>query len=333
MTGLPDPAPFFSVIIPAGRGVDASETIRAVLAMPGASREVIVAGSDDPAIDAVRFLEIDDANPARRRNEAAREARGVVLAFIDDDAVPREDWLTRAAELFARTDLVAAGGVDPGAPDAPLGERISDTLLAAPLIGSGVAAHERRRRPFPVRRAHDVALVNLFVRRSDFWSVGGLDESIGYIGEDSALVERLIARGPVRFDPALVVHHRRRRFPVPFLRQRFRYRRKLGMMLASGSRRLSPAILALLAAPLILAAAFVLSPTAGNILLTLYALLTIAAGGVVSALPFPIWPLFPLLFLAHHAIYWLGLVVGIIERLVLRRPVPGSPAASGENGP
>ena len=46
-----------------------------------------------------------------------------------------------------------------------LAELISDTLLATPLIGSGVAAHENRRGMFDVAHASDVALVNLFVRR------------------------------------------------------------------------------------------------------------------------------------------------------------------------
>lgn len=330
MTAVTDPAPYFSVIVPAGRGSDAAATVRAVLALPGGSREVLVVGAEDPQVDGAHFIAISDPNPAVRRNEAARLARGSVLAFIDDDAVPGADWLERAAALFASADLLAVGGADPGPPDAPLSQRISDMLLAAPLIGSGVAAHERRERGFAVRRPHHIALVNLFVRRQAFENVGGLDTAIGYIGEDSALVERLIRRGRVLFDPRLVVYHRRRSFPAPFLSQRFRYRRKLGRMLAAGSRPWTPSIVALLIAPVLLGAAFVASPVAGSILLAIYALLTLAAGGLVATLPFPMWPLFPFFFLVHHATYWSGVVSGLVQGLASRRQPAAVP--NRENG-
>ena len=69
---------------------------------------------------------------------------------------------------------------------------ISDTLLATRWIGSGVIAHESRAGVFAIEHPSDIALVNLFVRRDAF---DGFDEVIGYIGEDTALVERVMTRG------------------------------------------------------------------------------------------------------------------------------------------
>lgn len=315
MSGLDNEIPRFSVIVPAGRGAEAVATIGAVAALPGPSREIIVVGAEPPPAGDAVFVAATDLNPARRRNAAVAVARGEILAFIDDDAIPNSEWLVRADRLFDDIDVSAVGGVDPGPPDAPLMEKVSDTLLAAPVIGSGVAAHERRSRRFRVRRPHDVALVNLFVRASAYRQLGGLNEAIGYIGEDSDLVARLISSGQVWFDPELIVHHRRRRFPGAYLRQRFMYRRKMGQMLARGQRRPTPAIVALLLAPLLLVAGFAISPALGFSLLSTYAIVTVALGGLVTDLPLPAWPLLPVAFALHHLTYLAGLVVGLAEGL------------------
>src|SRR5262249_61539197 len=55
-----------------------------------------------------RWIEMADSNPARRRNVAAREARGAVLAFLDDDAEAEPEWLAPRAPAPVTTG--AAGG-------------------------------------------------------------------------------------------------------------------------------------------------------------------------------------------------------------------------------
>ena len=96
-------------------------------------------------------------------------ASGEVLAFIDDDAVADRHWLANAVTyLDAHPEVLVLGGPDPAPDDSSIAELISDTLLATPWIGSGVAAHENRRGTFAVRHPSDIALVNLFVRREAF---------------------------------------------------------------------------------------------------------------------------------------------------------------------
>ena len=82
----------------------------------------------------------------------------------------------------------------------------------------------------PSTNASDVALVNLFVRKSAF---RGFDEEIGYIGEDTSLIASLLPH--VIYHSGVRVFHRRRAFPGPYLRQRWRYRVKTGEMLARGA--------------------------------------------------------------------------------------------------
>src|SRR5688572_13432496 len=262
-----------------------------------------------PAETRVRNVLEPDRNPATRRNRAVSETSAEILAFIDDDAIADSQWLANAVRfLDEHPDVLAVGGPDPAPPGSPVAELISDTLLATRWIGSGVAAHEDRRGIFDVTRASDVALVNLFVRRSAFT---GFDESIGYIGEDTALIEELMKRGRVVYHDGVRVFHRRRAFPGPYLRQRWRYRVKTGQMLAKGERAHDPRIDAFLWAGFlaIILAPFVVIP---------YAIVTFILGAMATRLPFYWWPVIPVAFAMHHLTYWLGLVTGIA--IATRRP-------------
>ena len=251
-----------------------------------------------------------DRNPATRRNRAVSASAGEILAFIDDDARAARDWLaTAAAYLDGHPDVLALGGPDPAPDDSTIAELLSDTLLATPLIGSGVAAHENRRGVFDIKAPSDIALVNLFVRRSAFT---GFDESIGYIGEDTRLLEELLARGRVLYHDGVRVVHRRRAFPGPYLRQRWRYRVKTGELLVHGSRaHRSKKVQAFLVAGFvgIVLAPFVAIP---------YAVATLILGARVTRLPVRMWPMIPIAFAAHHLTYWVGIVWGAMRALVRR---------------
>ena len=288
-------------------GGDAERAIASVLAQETPFPfEVIVVSAEPlswPSETRVRNVVEPNRNPATRRNRAVSAATGEILAFIDDDARADRDWLSTAvAYLDAHPDVLALGGPDPAPDDSTPAELLSDTLLATPLIGSGIAAHENRRGIFDIRSASDVALVNLFVRRSAFT---GFDEAIGYIAEDTRLLEELMARGRVVYHDGVRVVHRRRAFPGPYLWQRWRYRVKTGALLVRGSKahRGNPKIWAFLVAGAI---AIPLAPLA----IIPYALATFVLGASVTRLPMRMWPMIPVAFAAHHATYWLGIVWG-----------------------
>lgn len=295
------------MIVPVERlGGDAERAISSVLAQEAAfAFELIVVSAHPlgmPAETPVRNVVEPNRNPATRRNRAVSVAEGELLAFLDDDAIADPHWLaTAAAWLDAHPDVLAVGGPDPAPPDSPIAELISDTLLATRWIGSGVAAHENRRGVFDVTRASDVALVNLIVRRSAFT---GFDEAIGYIGEDTALLAGLLARGRVTYHEGVRVFHRRRAFPGPYLRQRWRYRVKTGRMYARGARR-DPRVSAFLVAGFV---GLLLAP----IVAVPYALVTLVLGVRATRLPVRWWPVIPFAFAAHHLTYWLGLVTGLL---------------------
>jgi glycosyltransferase involved in cell wall biosynthesis len=288
-------------------GGDAERAIASVLSQEAPFPFELIVVSAEPLRSGqagVTNVTEPNRNPATRRNRAASVATGEVLAFIDDDAIADPKWLaTACAYLDAHPDVLAIGGPDPAPPDSSTAELISDTLLATPWIGSGVACHENRRGVFDLKHASDIALVNLFVRRSAFT---GFDESIGYIGEDTGLIEELLQRGRVVYHDGVRVFHRRRAFPGPYLRQRWRYRVKTGELLVRGSRahRRNPKIRAFLVAG---AVGLVFAP----LLAIPYALVTFILGARATRLPMRWWPVIPFAFATHHLTYWIGIVSGM----------------------
>jgi len=285
-------------------GGDAERAIASVLRQDAPFLFELIVVSAAPLPEAaragVRNVVEPNRNPATRRNRAVSESSGEILAFIDDDAIALPGWLANAARfLDAHPDVLALGGPDPAPDDSSTAELISDTLLATPWIGSGVAAHENRRGTFAIKHASDIALVNLFVRRSAF---NGFDESIGYIGEDTALIEGLLPH--VVYTDAVRVFHRRRAFPRAYLAQRWRYRVKTGQMMRRGAR--PPKIKAFLIAGVI---GLITLP----ISLPLYFFVSLSLSLPITRVPKTHWPLIPFFFMAHHATYFAGICRGLLS--------------------
>ncbi len=51
----------------------------------------------------VRLISQANAGPASARNRGAREARGRILLFTDDDCVPMPNWLDAMLACFKRS--------------------------------------------------------------------------------------------------------------------------------------------------------------------------------------------------------------------------------------
>jgi GT2 family glycosyltransferase len=286
------------------------------------SFEVVVASSASPRIDGgfsfpCEWVRVESRNPATRRNLAAARARGSVLAFLDDDAEAEPRWMEAGARALETADFV--GGPDLAPIEAPYLERVSDLLLATRGIGSGIPAHERAAPGGPVRSPHDIALCNLFARRDAFHAVGGLDESLGYVGEDTDLVHRALALGlRVRLDPAVRVRHRRRAFPAGYLAQRWRYRVKTGRLFVERPGLYSRGRIAAF-----LSAGFLATAGTASFGLPFLAPAALLYALATWTLSFPIWrhdpalfPAVPFAFALHHLTYFAGLLAGIARGLL-----------------
>jgi len=168
-----------------------------------------------------RLIASGKVGPGKKRNIGASYATGDVLAFLDDDAYPSEDWLDIGAEIFADESVYALGAPAITPTDAKFKEKCSGRILQSALTGGGTTY-----RHTPMRKAlvEDYPSVNLFVRKSVFLSIGGYPAEF-WPGEDTKMCLDLVKKyaRPFLYDPRPIVYHHRRDIFVPHLKQVSRY--------------------------------------------------------------------------------------------------------------
>jgi GT2 family glycosyltransferase len=231
------------VVIPAyGRPASLSAALEALSAqtLPRSEFEVIVSddGSTEPlAPTAERFTERVDvrvvrgpnAGPAAARNRGARHARAAIIAFIDDDCIPAEDWLQRIVARFKEFPGHMVGGA------------MANTLAhdryarATQLVMSGVYDYYTR---FQTGQRF-FSTPNLSVPADRFWVIGGFAEEFGHVaGEDYDFCSRWQLAGfPSVYAPEATVGHAHGHTLGSFWRQHFGYGRGLLRVRQLAARR------------------------------------------------------------------------------------------------
>ncbi|MFM8635994.1 MAG: glycosyltransferase family 2 protein [Planctomycetia bacterium] len=160
---------------------------------------------DDPRVSLVPTGQV---SPAIKRDIGAEKARYDHLAFLDDDAYPRADWLRMAEQAFRETGGSAIGGPGITPPAAPLFEQASGLFFETTIGGGGLDYRYRPgRKSFPV---DDYPTVNLLIEKKAFLAVGGFDNAF-WPGEDTKLCLDLVKAGyTIWYCPNVVVFHHRR---------------------------------------------------------------------------------------------------------------------------
>ena len=169
----------------------------------------------------IRFIATGKVRPAEKRNIGIREAKGEIVAFIDDDAYPDAHWLEYAVKYFGEPDIGAVGGPGVTPPGdaflARIGGRVYDNLLVS-------GNYRYRYRAGGVRRdVEDYPSCNLFVRKDLLDRIGGYRTDF-WPGEDTLLCKDIVDSWKrIVYDPWVVVYHHRRPLFLPHLRQLGRY--------------------------------------------------------------------------------------------------------------
>jgi len=146
-------------------------------------------------------------DPARQRNQGAREVEAEVLWFVDDDTEFGPETLRSGLEWFRDPEVVALGGPCPPRPDRALqGEQAA--VYAA--MSSWTAYGPSRARYIGVGRPRsgDESLLigsNLMVRAAAFRAVGGFPEGL-FPNEENLLLDRLGRTGKLIYDPRFVAY-------------------------------------------------------------------------------------------------------------------------------
>lgn len=163
-------------------------------------------------------------NVSQQRNQAARQACGELLYFLDDDSGLSATSLKLAlTAMDQQPGWAAVGGPSVTRPGATGWERVFGAVLCS--RAATLTTRPRNYAVGPPREVMGQELItcNLMVRRDWFEKVGGFDVTL-YPGEDVEFVQRLRqAGGRLFYHPGMVVERSRRSTLSAFLWQYFRY--------------------------------------------------------------------------------------------------------------
>jgi GT2 family glycosyltransferase len=202
------PWPSISVVVCSYNG---ARTIRdcceGLLQLEYPNFEVIVVndGSSDATAEIVseygfRLISTENRGLSNARNTGWQEAKGEIVAYIDDDAYPDPHWLTYMAAAFMRTTHVGIGG--PNLPP-PSDGAIADCVANAPGGPVHVLLSDTE--------AEHIPGCNMAFRKTALHAIGGFDPQFRTAGDDVDVCWRLHEQGwTIGFSPAAMVWHHRR---------------------------------------------------------------------------------------------------------------------------
>ena len=158
--------------------------------------------------------------PAEKRNIGIEQARGTIVAFLDDDAFPTENWLQTAVPHFSDDAIAGVGGPAATPPEENYTAKLSGRVFANYLV-SGEYCY--RYQPRAQREVEDYPTCNLLVRTAVLRDIGGFRTDF-WPGEDTYLCLEIVERSrKIMYDPRVYVYHHRRKLLLPHLRQVARY--------------------------------------------------------------------------------------------------------------
>lgn len=204
--------PKVSIIIPVKRINDyIHESMEYLLALDYPNFEVLIFPDEKDKVHTwpkTKIIPSGKVGPAEKRDLALKYASGRILAFLDDDAYPRPDWLKKMVPLFRDGKVAGVGG--------PALTPQSDGVLqkvSGAIFESFVGGNFTRNRYLPIGKLAetlDWPTVNLLVWRDSFAEVGGFNCAY-WPGEDTKLCLDLLNAGyKLLYNPAGIVYHHRR---------------------------------------------------------------------------------------------------------------------------
>jgi len=219
--------PSISVIISTkDRGKELVECLESILSQDYSPDGFEVIVIDDGSLDETRKLASSFpckllTNPSSRgqsycRNAGARQARGEILAFMDDDCVAGRTWLRDLATYFRWDAVGAVGGYVDGYRNRTPLDRYEKEFSRLNL-GKYILHDLKDSSTF------FIPTCNMLVRKKAFDEIGGIRESL-HLGEDVDFCWRMRDAGwQALYVPSGTVKHKHRNTLLSMLKRRADY--------------------------------------------------------------------------------------------------------------
>jgi len=157
----------------------------------------------------IRYIFEPEQGISYARNAGIREARGEIIAFIDDDETAEPGWLQNlTANLYSGEWAGAGGRVLPPSDFMPPRWLLGKNKFASGPLASFDLGPEARQMEEPPFGA------NMAFRKFAFEKLGGFRTDLGRVGgnlisnEDTELGRRLMAAGlRLRYEPSAITRH------------------------------------------------------------------------------------------------------------------------------
>jgi len=156
-------------------------------------------------------------NPGQKRDIALKYAKGEILAFIDDDAYPKKDWLKNAILNFQDPEIAAVGGPALTPKEDSLRQKASGLTFASVLVSGQYIYRYLSKNKLEV---DDYPSCNLLVRKAIMLELGGFKTRF-WPGEDTVLCRAITKKlgKKIIYDPKVEVFHHRRPLFIAHLGQ------------------------------------------------------------------------------------------------------------------
>jgi len=255
--------------------------------------------------------------PGVKRNIGTSHAKGSIIAFIDDDAYPDQNWLNNAIKLFHDPTVAAVGGPNLTPPSDGIMQRAGGLVLQSWIGGGGFSYRYKSRYP---REDDDLPTVNLLIRRDVLNDLGGFEVKY-YPGDDTYLCLQITKKlhKKIIYSPDVIVYHHRRPLFIPHMRQIWNYGKHRGYFakkFPETSRKplyFAPSVLVLsiILSPILLLLPVILSQI---YFVTIAIYLVVVTIEAIKTKNLKLFILFFIGILATHVSYGVGFLKGLLSK-------------------